>query len=53
MRYTESGRTGWNILVIGFGGWAIGGDVRGHQDDGDNLAALRRALEPHNLWWAD
>src|SRR5689334_6670622 len=44
MQYRELGRTGWNVSIISFGAWAIGGtwgDVR----DEESLAALHRALD--------
>lgn len=44
MEYRTLGRTGYQITVIGFGAWAIGGSW-GHVDDRDALAALHRALD--------
>jgi aryl-alcohol dehydrogenase-like predicted oxidoreductase len=29
MKYRKFGKLGWNISEIGFGGWAIGGDMWG------------------------
>src|SRR5947209_3756947 len=43
MEYRTLGRTGWNISVIGFGSWGIGGDW-GSTDDSTSLAALNRAI---------
>lgn len=44
MIYRPLGRTGWNISVIGFGAWAIGG-TWGGTDDTAAMAALHRALD--------
>ena len=43
MEYRALGRTGWNISVIGFGSWGIGGDAWGSNDDKTSLAALHKA----------
>jgi aryl-alcohol dehydrogenase-like predicted oxidoreductase len=45
MEYRPLGRTGWNISVIGFGAWGIGGDAWGSTDDKASLAALNRAID--------
>lgn len=45
MEYRELGRTGWKISAIGFGAWAIGGDVWGNVDDQESMATLHRALD--------
>src|SRR5437763_10624736 len=45
MEYRPLGRTGWNISVIGFGAWGIGGDAWGSTDDTASLAALHRAID--------
>jgi aryl-alcohol dehydrogenase-like predicted oxidoreductase len=45
MEYRALGRTGWNISVIGFGAWGIGGDTWGTTDDQTSLAALNRAID--------
>src|SRR5437870_5326437 len=45
MEYRTLGRTGWNISVIGFGAWGIGGDTWGSTDDQTSLAALNRAID--------
>lgn len=45
MQFRTFGATGWKVSEIGFGGWALGGGAWGHQDDGDSLLALRRALD--------
>lgn len=39
------GRTGLRVSEIGFGAWAIGGDLWGHQDEEVSKAALRRSLD--------
>ena len=41
MEYRKLGRTNLDISVIGFGAWAIGGDMWGYQDDNESLKALR------------
>lgn len=45
MEYRALGRTGWNISVIGFGAWGIGGGDWGTTDDKTSLAALHRAID--------
>ena len=45
MEYRALGRTGWNISVIGFGSWGIGGDAWGSTDDKTSLAALHKAID--------
>jgi aryl-alcohol dehydrogenase-like predicted oxidoreductase len=44
VEYRTLGRTGWNVSVVGFGAWAIGG-TWGNVDDRESLAALHRALD--------
>ena len=48
MRTVTFGRTGLEITRVGFGAWAIGGSNWefgwGEQDDGESVAAIRRAL---------
>lgn len=44
MQYRALGRTGWNVSVISFGAWAIGG-TWGPVEDRDSLAALNRAVD--------
>jgi aryl-alcohol dehydrogenase-like predicted oxidoreductase len=44
MQYRELGRTGWNVSVLSFGAWAIGG-TWGPTDEAESLGALRRAVE--------
>jgi aryl-alcohol dehydrogenase-like predicted oxidoreductase len=45
MQYRTFGRTGWNVSVIGFGAWGIGGDAWGPTDDKTSLASLNRAID--------
>jgi aryl-alcohol dehydrogenase-like predicted oxidoreductase len=45
MEQRELGRTGWRVSAIGFGAWAIGGDVWGRTDDAESLRALHRAID--------
>lgn len=45
MQYRKFGKTGWKISEIGFGAWAIGGDMWGPQDDSESLKALHRAVD--------
>lgn len=45
MKYREFGKTGWNVSEIGFGAWAIGGDMWGTQDDNESLKALHKAVD--------
>lgn len=45
MKYREFGNTGWQISEIGFGAWAIGGDMWGPQDDKNSLEALHKAVD--------
>lgn len=45
MEYRALGRTGYNISVIGFGSWGIGGDAWGSTDDKASLAALHKAID--------
>jgi aryl-alcohol dehydrogenase-like predicted oxidoreductase len=45
MKTRTFGALGWEVSVIGFGAWAIGGDMWGPQDDAESLRALHRALD--------
>src|SRR5438552_12188312 len=45
MEYRALGRTGWNISVIGFGAWGIGGDAWRTTDDNTSIATLHRAID--------
>jgi aryl-alcohol dehydrogenase-like predicted oxidoreductase len=44
MEYRQLGRTDFQVSEISFGAWAIGG-TWGPVDDGESMAALRRAVE--------
>ncbi|HQE91476.1 MAG TPA: aldo/keto reductase [Anaerolineae bacterium] len=44
MQYRKLGRTGWEVSVISFGTWAIGG-TWGAVQDNESLAALHRAVD--------
>lgn len=45
MEYRTLGKTGLKISVIGFGAWAIGGNMWGVQDDNDSIVALHKAID--------
>ncbi len=49
MKYRVLGKTGLKVSEVGFGAWAIGGNVHGNSygptDDNQSLAAIDRALE--------
>lgn len=45
MHYRTFGKLGWKISEISFGGWAIGGDMWGPQDDADSIRALHKAID--------
>ncbi len=45
MRYRTLGRTGLQVSEVGYGAWGIGGKQWLGGDDGESLAALRRAIE--------
>ena len=45
MEYRILGKTGLRISTIGFGAWAIGGNMWGPQDDNDSIAALNKAID--------
>lgn len=44
MEYRTLGRTGWNVSVISFGAWAIGGTWGAVKDD-ESIAALHKAID--------
>jgi aryl-alcohol dehydrogenase-like predicted oxidoreductase len=46
------GQTGLDITRVGFGAWAIGGNMWGPQDDADSIAAIRHAVE-RGINWVD
>lgn len=45
MKYRKFGSFNWQISEIGFGAWAIGGDMWGPQDDKESEKALHKALD--------
>src|SRR3990172_2773684 len=45
MNYRSLGRTGLRVSEIGFGAWAIGGNMWGPTDDRESIAAIRRGLD--------
>lgn len=45
MQYRKFGRQEWKISEIGFGAWAIGGDMWGPQDDRESIEALHTAID--------
>ena len=45
VRHRALGRTGWQVGEIGYGAWGIGGKQWLGAEDGESLAALRRAVE--------
>jgi len=45
MKYRKFGNLDWQVSEIGFGAWAIGGDMWGPQDDSNSVQALHRALD--------
>jgi aryl-alcohol dehydrogenase-like predicted oxidoreductase len=45
MTYRTFGSQNWRVSEIGFGAWAIGGDMWGPQDDDESVHALHAALD--------
>ena len=45
MEYRILGKTGLKVSAIGFGAWAIGGNMWGTQDDNDSICALNKAID--------
>ncbi|MFC2085812.1 aldo/keto reductase [Bacteroidota bacterium] len=45
MEYRKFGNQDWDISAIGFGAWAIGGNMWGPQEDAESVRALHRALD--------
>jgi aryl-alcohol dehydrogenase-like predicted oxidoreductase len=45
MQYRQFGSMGWQVSCVGFGGWAIGGDMWGPQDDAESIRAIHRAID--------
>ena len=41
MKYRKFGKLNWQISEIGFGAWAIGGDMWGPQDDEESIKGKR------------
>lgn len=45
MQYRKFGGLDWDVSEIGFGAWAIGGDMWGPQDDQESVKALHKAID--------
>lgn len=45
MEYRVLGRTNLKVSAVGFGAWAIGGNMWGPQDDKDSIAAINKAID--------
>lgn len=45
MQYRKLGDTGWDVSVVGFGTWPLGGRDYGRVDDQDGVKAIRRAVD--------
>ena len=45
MQYRKMGKTGLDVSAVGFGTWAVGGNMWGPQDDRTTLDAFRRAWD--------
>ncbi|MCU0365556.1 MAG: hypothetical protein MUE93_07840 [Ignavibacteriaceae bacterium] len=45
MKYRKFGKLNWEISEIGFGAWAIGGDMWGPQNDDESIKALHKAID--------
>ena len=45
MQYKILGKTNLKVSAIGFGAWAIGGNMWGPQNDSDSMAALHKAID--------
>lgn len=45
MQYRKLGGTGWDVSVVGFGTWPLGGRDYGRLDDTDGIKAVRRAVD--------
>ena len=45
MEYKVLGKTNLKVSAIGFGAWAIGGNMWGPQDDNDSIEALNKAID--------
>ncbi len=45
MEYRILGKTNLKISAIGFGAWAIGGNMWGPQNDSDSIAAINKSID--------
>ena len=45
MDYRILGKTNFKISAIGFGAWAIGGNMWGPQNDSDSISAINKAID--------
>lgn len=45
MKYRTLGKTNLKISTIGFGAWAIGGNMWGPQDDNDSIKAIHKSID--------
>ena len=45
MRFRRLGPSGFDVSVVSFGTWTIGGADWGHVDDRDSIKAIRRSVE--------
>lgn len=45
MEYKVLGKTNLKVSAVGFGAWAIGGNMWGEQDDNDSIAAINKAID--------
>lgn len=45
MRFRQLGNTGFNVSIVSFGTWTIGGSDWGYVDDRDSIKAIHRALD--------
>ncbi len=45
MKYRKFGKSDWDVSEIGFGAWAIGGDMWGPQDDEESKKAIHKAID--------
>lgn len=45
MKYRTIGKTNLKVSEIGFGAWAIGGNMWGPQDDNDSIKAINKAID--------
>ncbi len=52
MQRRALGSSGFEITTIGFGSWAVGGEMWGGQDDLESVEAIHAALD-HGINWID